>query len=41
MKIYNNSIRGYMNLECSYERIKVDGNNQRTIMNFSNKSETI
>lgn len=40
MKKYNNSIKGYMNLECSYERIKVDGNNQKTT-NFSNKSETI
>lgn len=30
-----------MNLEYSYERIKVDGSNQRTIMNFSNTSETI
>lgn len=30
-----------MNLKSSCEIIKVDGSNERTIMNFSNTSETV
>lgn len=41
MKINKNNVKGHINLECLYERITVDGNNQDTKMNFSNKIEII